>query len=45
MNHETEIRRISQRGGAASDRPAGGRFFRFYWWRTPPAVGLVEDCS
>ena len=45
MNQATEIRRTNQTGGALSAGLAGGRFFRFYWWRTPAAVGLVEERS
>lgn len=43
----TENRLTSQVGAAGIGDAAtmAGRFFRLYWWRTPVAVGLVEDCS
>lgn len=43
----TESRLTSPVGAAGIGDAAtlAGRFFRLYWWRTPAAVGLVEDCS
>jgi hypothetical protein len=43
----TEGKRTSQLGvvGVFGAATLGGRFFRLYWWRTPSAVGPVEDCS